>query len=340
MATTSRSNTPAHDGTAPAGALTTVFTPPAGCVEDQDLYYKVRTCLPLPERWSLYWGAASYYSPGICPSGMVSVAKPPPFFGPPIEPSETAMICCPSGYSFSGSSTDNSCVGTITVTDYTLVDVAYTITSDASIETDTTRTRSYYNTTTRDNVYPIQVRWHASDLASLETHPLSLGVTPTSFEGEEGGNSGDEGDQAEGRLSGGAIAGIVIGAVALISLLGIAAFLLHRRRRRREKPHSQQQHPTEATSPGDAPSKAFESSTAPATTSDNLPADGNFVPTGNEEIDEEMRRIAARRARLLELEHLEEQEDRLRRQADSHMPFELSSTSLGNPPAEMGSPSR
>ncbi|KAF4462267.1 transmembrane alpha-helix domain-containing [Fusarium albosuccineum] len=289
MATTSRSNTPAHDGTAPAGALTTVFTPPAGCVEDQDLYYHVRTCMPLPERWSLYWGAASYYSPGICPSGMVSVAKPPPFFGPPIEP-------------------------------------------NASIETDTTRTRSYYNTTTGDNVYPIQVRWHASDLASLETHPLSPGVTPTSFEGEEGGNSGDEGDQAEGRLSGGAIAGIVIGAVALVSLLGIAAFLLHRRRRRREKPHSQQ--------PGHAPSKAFESSIAPATTSNNLPADGNFVPTGNEEIDEEMRRIAARRARLLELEHLEEQQDRLRRQADSHMPFELSSTSLGNPPAEMGSPSR
>lgn len=86
-----------HDGTAPAGALTTVFTPPADCANDiEDLWYKTRTCLPLSDRWRLYWEAASFYSPGICPSGMHSVASPPPFFGPPIEPGETAIVCCPT----------------------------------------------------------------------------------------------------------------------------------------------------------------------------------------------------------------------------------------------------
>lgn len=95
MATATDPSSTVHDGTAPAGALTAVFTPPLKCVEDSDLYYKTASCMPSPERWDLYWGAASFYSPGICPSGMVSAAVPPPFFGPPVEPGETAIVCCP-----------------------------------------------------------------------------------------------------------------------------------------------------------------------------------------------------------------------------------------------------
>lgn len=86
---------PAHDGTAPAGALTTVFTPPASCSETAYKWYRTSTCMPSPERWRLYWSAASFYSPGICPSGMVSAATPPAFFGPPVELDETAIVCCP-----------------------------------------------------------------------------------------------------------------------------------------------------------------------------------------------------------------------------------------------------
>lgn len=320
---------PAHDGTAPAGALTTVFTPPAECIKDRDLYYRTRTCMPLPERWSLYLDAASYYSPGICPSGMVSVATPPPFFGPTIEPGETAIICCPSNYTLSSSSDEHGCRGSIIISTFDEVDVVSTISIDASTSVKTRVTRSYYNTTTSDSVYPIQVRWHESDLAVLETHPLSPGVTPTSVE-EKGSGSNKVG----GGLSGGAIAGIVIGMVAFVTILCLSAFLLHRRRKSRGL--LQRPSVTEAGSPTMTPKPTSRRGSSPMPALDNLPESPEDVPSENENVGIELRRIAIRRARLQELERLDEEEARLRRQMHPNMPPELSSGQLIARPVEAG----
>ncbi|KAF4954067.1 hypothetical protein FSARC_12234 [Fusarium sarcochroum] len=308
----------AHDGTAPAGALTTIFTPPVDCIKDRVLYYKTRTCMPLPERWSLYWEAASYYSPGICPSGMISVATPPPFFGPPIEPSETAIVCCPSGYTLSGSSDKNSCTGPVTVSSYELVDIVTTLTTGASTSIKTSVARSYYNTTRVNSIYPIQVRWRESDLAVLETHPLSPGVTPTSTQESDPG--GDESED-RGKLSSGAIAGIVIGALAFVMLVCVAGFLLHRRRKTKRFP--QENGIVHTGSP-----IVFPKTTSPQghmPTSDIPPTSSGAVPLENEDTDTELRRITDRRARLLELERLDQEEAQLRRQRDERMPSELSS---------------
>ncbi|KAJ4270357.1 hypothetical protein NW762_002036 [Fusarium torreyae] len=310
----------AHDGTAPAGALTTIFTPPVDCVKDRILYYKTRSCMPLPERWSLYWEAASYYSPGICPSGMISVATPPPFFGPPIELNETAIVCCPSGYTLSGSSDRNSCTGPVNVSSYDLVDIVTTVTTDASTSIKTSITRSYYNTTRINSIYPIQVRWRESDLAVLETHPLSPGVTPTSVEDSNVGGGESEGND---KLSSGAIAGIVIGSVAFIILLCVAGSLLHRRRK--IKRLQQQNDIVETGSPIVFPKTTSPQGNLPGPTSDIPPTSSGAAPMENEDTDAEIRRITDRRARLLELERLDQEEAQLRRQRDETVPSELSS---------------
>ncbi|RSL77559.1 hypothetical protein CEP52_017707, partial [Fusarium oligoseptatum] len=70
--------------------------------------------------------------------------------------------------------------------------------------------RSHYNTTSVDSIYPIQVCWRGSDLANLETHPLSSGVTPASAEDGDAGDDGAGSNQGGDALSGGAIAGIVV----------------------------------------------------------------------------------------------------------------------------------
>lgn len=233
-----------------------------------------------------------------------------------------------SGYTLSASSTTHSCIGTISVTKYSVIDVTSTITEDASTTTSTGLTRSYYNTTTPDEIYPIQVRWRESDLAALETHPLSPGVTPTSDpDGEDGDN--DEG----GGLSGGVIAGIVVGVVAAIAIVCIALFLLYRRRKKVSlgSAPSQEQQSTAETGYSNAlptPSPIVVSGT---------PSPGaEFATTGNESVDKELRRIAARRARLQELELLEQEEAQLRQHADTSVwPSELSTERADNQPVEL-----
>lgn len=191
-------------------------------------------------------------------------------------------------------------------------------------------TRDYYNTTTINNIFPIQVRWRESDLPNLETHPLSPGVTPTSSsESENGEESGTGGDSSGGgELSGGVIAGIVVGVVAFLAILAGVLFILYRRRKRRGQgqdrvsPQSTVQTgyanaPASTASPGAYSSKIAVSDTQ------SPPID--FVPTGNEAVDEDLRRIAARRSRLRELELLEQEETQLRQRADLASRYELGS---------------
>lgn len=205
-----------------------------------------------------------------------------------------------------------------------------TVTTDSSTAIETTVTRAYYTFTTDDNIYPIQVRWRESDLAALETHPLSPGVTPTSTGDGAGGEGKDGQNDGGGGLSDGAIAGIAVGAVAVVAVLGLAIYLLCCRRRRRQ-----------ATRPASS-DVAFPNSTAQwrspsMSASDNPPIGAEFVAVGDESVDAELQRITARRARLQELERLDEEEAQLR------MPFrsspamaELSSGSISNVPVEMG----
>jgi hypothetical protein len=83
---------------APAGALTTVFTPTDPYCATGPLRYLTDSCMP--PNFGKYFGAEGlvYYSPGVCPSGYTSACDRPgaPFSaGPPLLPSETAIICCP-----------------------------------------------------------------------------------------------------------------------------------------------------------------------------------------------------------------------------------------------------
>ena len=205
----------------------------------------------------------------------------------------------------------------MTVTRYSAIYSTATITEDGSVTTTTSRTSSPYDHETTNNVFPIQVRWRESDLASLETHPLSPGATQTSS--SSGGGESDDGGDSDSGLSSGAIAGIVVGAVAVIAIIAAAVFFLCRRRNRRGQRAAAAPGPETAYQSGysNGPASiAFpgaRSSVAPASEKASLGPD--FVATGNEAVDDELRRIAEKRNRLRELEMLDQQEAQLRHQA-------------------------
>ena len=99
---------------APAGALTTAFTPPASCFEN--LYYsggggtvtlgqfsEQPECYPT-QYWEKFWGEdAGYYSPRVCPSRYTSACGRQTSnvlgkwytVGPEVIAGETAVKCCP-----------------------------------------------------------------------------------------------------------------------------------------------------------------------------------------------------------------------------------------------------
>jgi hypothetical protein len=86
-----------HNGIPPAAALTTVFTPPAGCptaVTDLPLQL---SCMPSGYNEYIY-KSVGYFSPAICPTGYTigcSREASGGNIGPAVGPTETAMICCP-----------------------------------------------------------------------------------------------------------------------------------------------------------------------------------------------------------------------------------------------------
>ncbi|KAF1984171.1 hypothetical protein K402DRAFT_406153 [Aulographum hederae CBS 113979] len=142
--------TAVHDGTTPAAPLTTVFTRPGYCGSTD---FASSTCMP--PGWDDYWrGDVGYYSPGICPEGYYAACDRPTTgsfvpYGPELEPSETATICCPDSY-FCATTYQSYCTS--------------------------------YSSGTTSSAYAIQVRWAQTDLINLETNPTAPGVTPTSSE--------------------------------------------------------------------------------------------------------------------------------------------------------------
>jgi hypothetical protein len=100
-------------------------------------------------------------------------------------------------------------------------------------------------TTTRTTVFPtvitkivsaVQVRWAATDLPSLETHPLSPGVKPTSaIPATAGGPTGSTFEPSQPQLTPAAKAAIGLGTVlgvALLAGLVLLGVVLFRRRER------------------------------------------------------------------------------------------------------------
>ena len=96
----------AHDGTAPAAAMTTAFSFPCGEPTDffdgayQQNPEQRQKCAP-PNFEQYWWKSAGYYSPAVCPKGYTAGCMRWNLGqGPPVEPTETAVQCVPRyGYS-------------------------------------------------------------------------------------------------------------------------------------------------------------------------------------------------------------------------------------------------
>ncbi|KAK5992251.1 hypothetical protein PT974_05652 [Cladobotryum mycophilum] len=210
--------TTAHKGTTPAAAMTTPFSFPCGPDFLDDKFQndkEVRdTCAP-PAWEEYWWSSVGYYSPAICPSGYTAgCLRWDSRQGPPVEATETAVQCVPSGF--------------------------------MCANRDISMAFSYTATTPM-----IQVRWAESDLSLFATHPLQPGANPTehhmtmtqyqppnaaravmprakSYEPSFTPTGGGDG----GELSSGAKAGIGIGVVlGVLVVAGIIGFFIWRSRR-------------------------------------------------------------------------------------------------------------
>lgn len=91
----------------------------------------------------------------------------------------------------------------------------------------------------KTSVPALEIRWREEDLTLLETHPLTPGLVVT--EGAESGSRAtsasaptDGPDDNGGGISTGAVAGIAVGATALVAILvGVAFFVWYRKRKQR-----------------------------------------------------------------------------------------------------------
>lgn len=223
-------------------ALTTVFTPPAGCSWPiSDTFNRPTSCFPpyFDRAGPAYLG---YYSPGICPSGYTVGCTPDTairtFNDEPIKSGETVGVCVPVYVLVSSavlramwrseltSSRSFSCRGTASLTTGVMAVSTYTV--------GTTRTSA--------EARIVHIRWQSSDLSLFETPPLpgiSVSRTPPSAESRSGtgapaastgGQSEAASNSSSAALSGGAIAGIVIGVVLAAILGALFAFRFMRAR--------------------------------------------------------------------------------------------------------------
>ncbi|TLS27788.1 hypothetical protein PpBr36_00378 [Pyricularia pennisetigena] len=210
----SRTTASLHDGTTPAGSLTTIWTPPCPggpmTTWDSSANKSLESCMPTNYKDVYYYGNAGYYSPGICPSGYTSACRQyNTQQGPPLEPEETAVICAPLGF---------------------------TCNPDQGVS------NAWHTHTTDKRAPMIQVRWQLSDISTLETHPLTPGLRPvlqtetsqgsmTSTAAAGGGQAPGTGSDSAQAMQGSTIALIVVGSVLGVLILGMAilVFLRHGR---------------------------------------------------------------------------------------------------------------
>ena len=216
----------------PAGALSTIWTPPCGTSAFAYTGFGPSTCMP--PNWYTYWEKlVGYYSPAICPSGFepgcTRYGTPTGTAldqGPTEVAGETAWLCVVSGF---------SCAPALSYKSYA---------TSGSV-----------------TLAMIQIRWKSSDLSILETHPLTPGLkfvatttTPTPSRSSPTGTTGPSPTRSESRsspiapkpsptsplpvndidssgLSTAAKAGIGAGVGAAVLLLCIAIIIFIRRHR-------------------------------------------------------------------------------------------------------------
>ncbi|KAF2281528.1 uncharacterized protein EI97DRAFT_438856 [Westerdykella ornata] len=218
MATTSSYTL--HAGTPPVGALTTIWSPPASCLPLVNHWLEGR-CLPSSGgTYSQY--NKIYYSPAICPSGYTVACTRPTtsfgiggssdFYGPPLEPSETAQLCCPSS-----------------------------LICDRAVDFYCTRFAANGDTDPTNLAQAIQIRWQATDLPAFETPPITLSpttVTSTStnlVESGTGAATSAKGQYASGSSGLSKCAAVGIGVsvgIVILSFITAVLFFLKRRQSR------------------------------------------------------------------------------------------------------------
>ncbi|KAL6897193.1 hypothetical protein GGI43DRAFT_385808 [Trichoderma evansii] len=195
------------------------------------------------------WG---FYSPGLaCPAGYTSACTAVYGQRPPWEtqfslvPSETAVGCCPTGFTctnFNG----NTCMATVThsttfptayCSDTDLVNYGIatfpTITTMTTTETSTGTTEVESSTSTRTMVLfapMFQLNFHASDLPASTTASSTASNTGTqSSTASETGNGTSS--KSSGGLSDGAKIGLGVGiGLGVAFLLAFGAFIYYYRR--------------------------------------------------------------------------------------------------------------
>ncbi|KAM4061777.1 hypothetical protein HRG_011785 [Hirsutella rhossiliensis] len=221
-------------------------------------------CLPHYSRYRKFQGRGIFFSPGLeCPTSWRTVASATAsntssnylyingIVVSTLLPDESAYVCCPIGFDymvnippsppvvyctsavskFDAMHKQWSCSGNSTLEEMTGTDAGYVITLTSTLSGRTSimpvsfMTVKLYAPTIQLNRRPHDV-------------PASLTMTTTTGSqngGPRGGSAQDSGQARATVPHGGAIAGIAVGAVGLMALLGVAVALLWNRRRKRHE---------------------------------------------------------------------------------------------------------
>ncbi|KAL2752033.1 hypothetical protein ACRALDRAFT_1078145 [Sodiomyces alcalophilus JCM 7366] len=251
----------------------------AGSPEDNTACWPPAQDVATPDPPFLGWG---FYSPGIaCPTGYTSACtavhgQPPEWdIQFQLRPGETAVGCCPTGYQCTNQN-GNTCIAiasTSTNVPYATCDGADVVeptlkpfpdvvtvsrtTMDSDASTSYTITGTFTRTMTL--LAPMfQLNYQATDMTSKKSsagprESETLSDVPADAT-QDAGNVGNEREPAEAggpSLSGGAWAGVAVGAVAGLFLLGaVVWFVVKRRRAQREWKPEDKGAPGVAAQPG------------------------------------------------------------------------------------------
>ncbi|KAI0110395.1 hypothetical protein GGR51DRAFT_558043 [Nemania sp. FL0031] len=179
---------------------------------------------------------SSFYSPGICPSGYTKACFTQPFATTVISRLETRITCCPSSFQCNDRPTDDpfACISyfskeTFDVSVFTfLTNLAGSTTALVGGTTSTVWSDNFIL------AYGPIVHIAEGDIAPATTTTVSSSSFSHSYSSTTATPTPADSTNSSPRLSQGAVAGIVIGALlAGVFLIGTLALFLRRRRRRR-----------------------------------------------------------------------------------------------------------
>ncbi|KAJ5815149.1 hypothetical protein N7474_006926 [Penicillium riverlandense] len=207
--------------------LTTTFTPPQGCLHDLWAAMSggstwmnlgpINTAECLPSGWA----PASYFSPGVCPSGYAIASESTAESG---TATQTIATCCPVAQ-VPALQTNEVCEWTLPSNIQTTYNYTWT---DGRGSTSSALGTMGSNGIL--NAYGVEIRWQSTDTGSV---PASATATTTPTSTDIPYSVTDEG------LSTGAKAGIGVGvAVGVVLVIALTlGFLLFRRRQRQTQRH-------------------------------------------------------------------------------------------------------